>query len=60
MDKKIKIIQFKSSIGYNKKTKATIKALGLKRLNNPIVIDDNPSCRGMLNKVKHLVKIEEL
>ena len=60
MSKKIKIIQIKSSIGYNKKTKATIKALGLKKINNFVVANDNEALRGMINKVKHLVSIEEL
>ena len=60
MLKKIKIVQTKSLIGYNKRTKATITALGLKKINSTIVINDNLSNRGMINKVKHLVKIEEL
>ena len=60
MAKKIKITQIKSSIGYNKKTKATVKALGLKRLNSSVVLNDNDALRGMINKVNHLVKIEEL
>ena len=60
MSKKIKIIQTKSCIGYNKKTKATVKALGLKRLNSSVVLNDNDALRGMINKINHLVKIEEL
>jgi len=60
MPKKIKIVQTKSSIGYNKKTKATIEALGLKRINSPIIVKDDLSIRGMIDKVKHLVKLEEL
>ena len=60
MEKKIKIMQIKSAIGYNKKTKATIEALGLKKMNSSIIVIDNLSSRGMINKVKHLVKVEEL
>tara|TARA_B100000959_G_scaffold214931_1_gene226321 strand:- start:953 stop:1135 length:183 start_codon:yes stop_codon:yes gene_type:complete len=60
MSKKIKIMQIKSAIGYNKKTKATIEALGLKKINSSIIVIDNLSSRGMINKVKHLVKVEEL
>tara|TARA_Y100001970_G_scaffold166866_1_gene204308 strand:+ start:259 stop:441 length:183 start_codon:yes stop_codon:yes gene_type:complete len=60
MSKKIKIIQTKSCIGYNKKTKATVKALGLKKLNSSVVLNDNDALRGMINKVSHLVRIEEL
>ena len=43
MSKKIEITQVKSAIGYNKKTKATLVALGLKRINNTIVINDEIS-----------------
>ena len=60
MSKKIEIIQFKSAIGYNKKTKATIKALGIKKLNSPVVVNNDSAHMGMLNKVKHLVCIKEL
>tara|TARA_Y100000590_G_scaffold247061_1_gene277572 strand:+ start:1971 stop:2153 length:183 start_codon:yes stop_codon:yes gene_type:complete len=60
MSKKIKITQVKSAIGYNKKTKATIEALGLKKINNTVVLNDTESLRGMVVKVQHLVRIEEL
>ena len=60
MSKKIEIIQFKSAIGYNKKTKATIKALWIKKLNYPVVVNNDSAHIGMINKVKHLVRIKEL
>jgi len=60
MSKKIEITQIKSAIGYNKKTKATLVALGIKKINNSIVVNDNASHRGMIDKVKHLVVIKEL
>jgi large subunit ribosomal protein L30 len=60
MSKKIEIIQFKSAIGYNKKTKATIKALGIKKLNSPVIVNNDPAHVGMVNKVKHLVRVREL
>ena len=60
MAKKIKIIQTKSCIGYNKKTKATMKALGLKRLNSCVIINDNEALRGMVNKVSHLIKVDKV
>ena len=60
MAKKIEITQFKSAIGYNKKTKATIKALGIKKLNCPVVVNNDSAHIGMINKVKHLVRIKEL
>ena len=60
MVKKIKIIQTKSCIGYNKKTKATVKALGLKRLNSCVIVNDNEALRGMINKISHLIKMEKV
>ena len=60
MSNKIEITQFKSAIGYNKKTKATIKALGIKKLNSPVVVNNDPAHLGMVNKVKHLVRVREL
>ena len=60
MSKKIEIIQFKSAIGYNKKTKATIKALGIKKLHSPVVVNNDPAHIGMIDKVKHLVRTKEL
>ncbi|MAZ60965.1 MAG: 50S ribosomal protein L30 [Candidatus Marinimicrobia bacterium] len=60
MSNKIEITQFKSAIGYNKKTKATIKALGIKKLNSPVVVNNDPAHVGMVNKVKHLVRVREL
>ena len=60
MSKKIEIKQIKSAIGYNKKTKATLVALGIKKLNNSVVVNDDASHRGMINKIKHLVVVKEL
>ena len=60
MSKKIKIIQIKSCIGYNKKTKATVRALGLKKLNSCVIINDSESLRGMVNKISHLVSVEKV
>ena len=60
MVKKIEIIQFKSAIGYNKKTKATIKALAIKKLNSPVIVNNDLAHIGMVNKVKHLVRVREI
>ncbi|MFC1954160.1 50S ribosomal protein L30 [Chloroflexota bacterium] len=49
----------KSGIGYNKEQKRTLKALGFRRLNQGVVQNDSASIRGMINKVRHLVKVEE-
>lgn len=58
--KKIKVTQVRSAIGTPAGQKATVKALGLKRINHSVEKDDTPTVRGMLFKVRHLVKIEEL
>ena len=50
----------KSAIGYAKDQKATIQSLGLRRLNQTVVVQDTPSARGMLTKVRHLVAVEEV
>ena len=56
---KIKITWKKSAIGYAKDQGATIRALGLRRLNQTVIKDDNPTVRGMIHKVRHLVKVGE-
>lgn len=56
---KLRITWVKSDIGYNEVQKRTIKALGLRRLNQTVTHDDSPSVRGMINTVRHLVKVEE-
>jgi len=48
----------KSGIGYKKDQKRTLKALGFHRLNQGVTHDDSASIRGMINKVRHLVKVE--
>jgi large subunit ribosomal protein L30 len=58
--KELRVTQVRSTISCPKDQKATVKALGLKRLNHTIVKTDNPAIRGMLFKVQHLVKVEEL
>ncbi|PID57124.1 MAG: 50S ribosomal protein L30 [Ignavibacteriae bacterium] len=57
---KLKVIQIKSVIDRPKDQKLTIEALGLGRPNYSKVHNDTPQIRGMVNKVKHLVKIEEI
>ncbi len=57
--KKIKLTLVKSAIGYPVRTKATVRALGLRRINYSVEHTDSPTVRGMIEKVRHLVKIEE-
>jgi large subunit ribosomal protein L30 len=58
-EKKLRITLVKSAIGYSVRHKATIRALGLRRLHQTVVHVDRPTLRGMLSKVNHLVVIEE-
>lgn len=57
--KKLRITWVKSAIGYSVRHKATIYALGLRRLHQTVEHVDTPALRGMLSKVNHLVQIEE-
>lgn len=57
---KLRIKWVKSSIGYSQRQKATIKSLGLRRLGDTVEWVDNPVTRGMIDKVRHLVEVEEV
>ncbi len=57
--KMVRITYVRSAIGYSVEHKATIRALGLRRLHQSVVHVDTPVLRGMLRKVNHLVKVEE-
>ena len=59
-EKKLRVTYVKSSIGYSIRQKATIQSLGLRKLNQSVIHDDNPVVRGMLAKVNHLVRVEEV
>ena len=59
MEKKLKVTQVKSRIGSTKRIRATLTGLGLTRNNKTIIRKDTPEIRGMINKVQHLVKVEE-
>ena len=55
----LKVTLVKSTIGAVPKHKKTVEALGLKKLNQTVVLPDNAATRGMLKQVQHLVKVEE-
>jgi len=59
MAKKLRITYVKSAIGYNKRQKGTIEALGFRRLYQTVEHQDTPIIRGMINRVSHLVEVEE-
>jgi large subunit ribosomal protein L30 len=59
-EKRLRITQVKSGIGFPVGQKRTVRALGLKRINDTVEQADVPTVRGMIFKVKHLVKVEEI
>jgi large subunit ribosomal protein L30 len=56
---KLKITLVRSPIGYSKRQKATLKAMGLRRINQAVIQDDTNVMRGMIDKVSHLVTVDE-
>lgn len=57
--KTIRITLVRSPIGYSRRQKRTVRALGLRRMNHTVEQADTPIIRGMIAKVRHLVKVEE-
>jgi large subunit ribosomal protein L30 len=57
-DKKLKVTLVKSAIGCKASHRATVRGLGLKRINHTVELQDTPAIRGMINKVYYLVKCE--
>jgi large subunit ribosomal protein L30 len=60
MSKRLRITQVRSAISRLQAQKDTIKALGIRKLNRPVEHEDTPSIRGMIAKVGHLVRVEEI
>lgn len=60
MAEKLKITLVKSPIGAVPKHKATVEALGLKKLQKTVEMPDNAAIRGMIQNIRHLVKVEEI
>jgi large subunit ribosomal protein L30 len=58
-DKALRVTLVRSPIGFKKDQKATVRALGLRRMHQTVEHNDTPAVRGMLNKIIHLIKIEE-
>lgn len=58
-EKIIRVTLVRSAVGYSKEHKATVRALGFKRLHQTVEHVDTPTLRGMLYKVAHLVVVEE-
>lgn len=59
-EKKLKITLIRSAIGFEQSQKDTVRSLGLRKLHHTVILSDNPQIRGMVNKVRHLVVVEEV
>ena len=59
-EKTLRITQIRSGIGLRKDQKATVRALGLKRMHDTVEQADTPTIRGMIFKVKHLLEVDEI
>jgi len=57
-DKTLKVTLVKSLIGRKQDHRATVKGLGLRRINHTVTVEDTPAVRGMINKVIYLLKLE--
>lgn len=58
--KSLRITLIKSPIGYSRRQKGTVRALGLRRMGHTVEQRDTPVIRGMVRKISHLVRVEEL
>ena len=55
----LKFTQVKSRIGYKKKAKATLDAMGIKKMNQTVELPDNLAIRGMIKKIEYLIRVED-
>ena len=60
MAKQLKVTQIKSKVSEKQNQRDTLRSLGLKRIGQSVVREDNPQNRGYVNTVAHLVKVEEI
>jgi large subunit ribosomal protein L30 len=56
--KSLKVTQLRSGIGFDRKQRLALKGLGLRRIRHSVEVPDNPSSRGLILKVRHLVQVE--
>jgi large subunit ribosomal protein L30 len=56
---KLRVTWVKSAIGFDRRQRATLKGLGLRRLHQTVEVPDAPAVRGMIAKVMHLVRVED-
>lgn len=58
--KQLKVTLIRSAIGYEKSQGDTVRALGLRKMHSTAIHKDIPSVRGMINKISHLLSVEEI
>ena len=57
---RLRVTQIKSTISHIARNRATIRALGLRRIGDSVIVADNPATRGMVRQVRFLVEVEEI
>jgi large subunit ribosomal protein L30 len=57
--KRVRVTQTRSQIGFDRRQRATLRGLGIRRMHQTVELEDTPQVRGMIRKVEHLVKVEE-
>jgi large subunit ribosomal protein L30 len=57
--KSLKVTQLRSTIGFDKKQELAIRGLGLRKIRQTVTVEDTPAVRGLILKVRHLVKVDE-
>jgi len=57
--KKLRVTQVRSAIGFDRRQRATLRGLGIRRMNHTVELEDTPAVRGMITKVSHLVRVED-
>jgi len=57
--KSLRVTQVRSAIGLPKDQKATVRALGIRRMQDTVELPDTPQVRGMIGKIQHLLKVED-
>ena len=57
-ESRVRVKQVRSAIGFGRRQRATLRGLGLRRIQHSVQVEDTPAVRGMIEKVKHLVEVE--
>jgi len=58
-DNRVRVTQVRSQIGFDRRQRATLRGLGIRRMHQTVELEDTPQVRGMIRKVEHLLKVEE-